>query len=111
MLRHWIFPPTTESDWRREPRSRIARWFNNWLPQWLRALLGIHVETKVFLNSDDPPQQTIWVDKKFLSVIGLFFVMAGKIIYICAPYWSSIMAGLGTTLIGLSIYWLLQERK
>jgi hypothetical protein len=111
MLRHWIFPPRKESYWRREPRSRVAQWFNDWLPQWFRELLGIHIETKLSLNGGDPPRQTVRVDKKFVSIIGLIFVLAGKVIYIRAPYWSSVISGLGTTLIGLSIYWLLQERK
>ena|SRR5437868_11617607 len=103
--------PAMQNDWRREPRSRIARWFNDWVPRWLRDLLGIHIDTQVFLNSDDPPRQTIWLDKKAVSVVGLVFILAGRLVYTCAPYWSSVLAGLGTTLIGLSIYWLLQERR
>jgi hypothetical protein len=109
MLRRWIFPPTKESDWRREPRSHIARWFHERVPKRLRALLGIHIDTLVFLNSDRVPEQKIWADKKSVSILGVLFILVGWLVSTRSAYWGGVSSGLGTTLLGLSIYWLLQE--
>ena len=95
------------ADW----KSRSHRWWNSSVPEWVRGLTDFHYTRELALNSDVPPVYHWWFGKRGIWIIGAVLIFFGYLLELCTPYLSNALSGLGTTLMGLSVYWWLVDRR